>query len=43
MTKYVIFCELWEKMSVPDIKNLGLDHILNLSDISYGASQEDSV
>ena len=24
MTKYVIFCELWEKISVPDIKNLGL-------------------
>ena len=24
VTKYVIFCELWEKMSVPDIKNLGL-------------------
>ena len=21
MTKYVIFCELWDKMSVPDIKN----------------------
>ena len=26
VTKYVIFCELWEKMSVPDIKNLGLLH-----------------
>ena len=27
VTKYVIFCELWEKMSVPDIHNLGLgDH-----------------
>ena len=25
VTKYVIFCELWVKMSVPDIKNLGLD------------------
>ena len=24
VTKYVIFCELWEKMSVPDITNLGL-------------------
>ena len=24
VTKYVIFCELWEKMSVPDIKNLFL-------------------
>ena len=24
MTKYIIFCELWEKISVPDIKNLGL-------------------
>ena len=24
MTKYVIFCEIWEKMSVPNIKNLGL-------------------
>ena len=24
VTKYVIFCELWGKMSVPDIKNLGL-------------------
>ena len=24
VTKYVIFCELWGKMSVPDITNLGL-------------------
>ena len=24
-TKYVIFCELWEKISVPDITNLGLN------------------
>ena len=24
VTKYVIFCELWGKISVPDIKNLGL-------------------
>ena len=24
----VIFCELWEKMSVPDIKNLGLPGLL---------------
>ena len=24
MTKYVIFCDLWENMSVPDFKNLGL-------------------
>ena len=23
VTKYVIFCELWEKMSVPDIKKSG--------------------
>ena len=27
MTKYVIFCELWGKISVPDIKNLGLNKI----------------
>ena len=25
VTKYVIFCKIWEKMSVPDIQNLGLD------------------
>ena len=24
VTKYVIFCELWKKMSVPDIRILGL-------------------
>ena len=24
VTKYVIFCELWENISVPDIHNLGL-------------------
>ena len=27
VTKYAIFCELLEKMSVPDIKNLGLAFI----------------
>ena len=33
VTKYVIFCELWEKMSVPDIKNLGLQ--VSLEDYFY--------
>ena len=31
VTKYLIFCELWEKMIVPGIKNLGLlQHVLLL-------------
>ena len=29
VTKYVIVCELWETMCVPDIKNLGLYNKLN--------------
>ena len=36
VTKYVIFCALWEKMSVPDNTNMGLAKILITIGVLWG-------
>ena len=40
VTQYVIFCELWDKISVPDIVNLGLALHMSYTAIS---NQENKV